>query len=106
MDNEAKKRSFWTFDSVALIILAAGILLLPVFNLPWLGLSIEVSKRLLLAVSAFVAFILWLLGRLQEGRVILPRNYIVAGGFLVTATAALSAIFSGSFLELFFWFRF
>lgn len=101
MENEAKKRSFWTFDSIALITLAAGILLLPIFNLPWLGFSIEVSKRLLLAAVAFVAFILWLLGRLQEGRLILPRNYIVAGGFLVALTATLSAIFSGAFWNSF-----
>ncbi|MFA6476569.1 MAG: hypothetical protein WCV68_04135 [Candidatus Paceibacterota bacterium] len=101
MEHEAKKRSLWTFDSLALIILAAGLFLLPVFNLPWLGFSLEVSKRLLLVTSVFAAFILWLLGRLQEGRIVLPRNYIVAGGFLVALSATLSAIFSGAFWNSF-----
>jgi tetratricopeptide (TPR) repeat protein len=101
MEQEAKKRSFWTFDNIALVILSAGIILLPLFNLPWLGFSIEISKRLLIAGVAFVAFVLWLLGRLQEGQLILPRNYIVAGGFLVALTSVLSAIFSGAFWNSF-----
>lgn len=101
MEHVAKKRFSLTFDSIALGVLSAGIILLPIFNLPWLGFSIEVSKRLLLVGVAFVAFILWLLGRLQEGRVVLPRNYIVAGGFLVALAAILSAIFSGAFWNSF-----
>lgn len=101
MEHEAKKRSLWTFDSLALIILTAGLFLLPVFNLPWLGFSIEVSKRLLLSISVFAGLILWLLGRLQAGRIVLPRNYIVAGGFLVAASATLSAVFSGAFWNSF-----
>lgn len=101
MEHEAKRRNLWTFDNLALVILTAGLLLLPFFNLPWLGLSVEISKRLLISTSAFVAFVLWLLGRLQEGRLILPRNYIVAGGFLVALSAAISAVFSGAFWNSF-----
>ncbi|HRZ30185.1 MAG TPA: tetratricopeptide repeat protein [Candidatus Paceibacterota bacterium] len=101
MEHEAKKSSFWTFDNVALGVLSVGVILLPIFNLPWLGFSIEISKRLLIAGIAFIAFVLWLLGRLQQGQLILPRNYIVAGGFLVAATSTLSAVFSGAFWNSF-----
>lgn len=101
MENEVKKHSGWTFDRVALTILAGGLFILPFFNLPWFGFSLEVSKRLLVAFMAFGAFILWLLGRLQEGRLILPRNYIVAGGFLITAIATLASVFSGAFWNSF-----
>lgn len=101
MEHEAKRSSFWTFDNVALFLLSIGIILLPIFNLPWLGFSIEVSKRLLIAGVAFGAFVLWLLGRLQQGQIILPRNYIVAGAFLIAITSALSAVFSGAFWNSF-----
>jgi len=101
MENQISKQNFWTFDRFALLALMVGVLLLPVFNLPWLGFSLEVSKRLLLTVVTFAAFILWLLGRLQEGHLVLPRNYIVAGGLMVTAVATLSAIFSGAFWHSF-----
>ena len=67
----------------------------------FLGLSIEVSKSLLVSTVVFVAFVLWLLGRLQEGRLILPRNFIVVSGLLISATATLSAVFSGAFWSSF-----
>lgn len=97
MEKEATKISWWTFDNVALAILSLNLFLLPIFSLSFLGLSVEISKHFLLSATAFLALILWLLGRLQEGHLILPKNYIIAGAGLVVVVSLLSAIFSGSF---------
>jgi len=96
-----EKFKLWTFDNFALLALAAGLLLLPVFTLPFWGLPLDLAKRALIAVVVFVAFILWLLGRLQEGHLILPRNFIVVGGFIIVIISSISALFSGAFWNSF-----
>lgn len=101
MEKGATKVSWWSFDNLALIALSLGLFLLPIFNLSFLGLSVEISKSLLLTGSAFLALILWLLGRLQEGHLILPKNYIIAGAGVIVLVSLLSAIFSGSFWNSF-----
>lgn len=97
MEKEAIKDSWWTFDNIALAVLSLNLFLLPIFTLSFLGLSVETSKHLLLSTSAFVALILWLLGRLQEGHLILPKNYIIAGAGLIVVISSVSALFSSSF---------
>jgi tetratricopeptide (TPR) repeat protein len=94
-------KSFWSFDNLALGVLTAGFLIMPIFTLPLWGVSLEVGKHLLLVVTVFMAFVFWLLERLQAGKLVLPKNLIVAGAFLVSFISLLSAAFSGSFWNSF-----
>ncbi|MFA5291037.1 MAG: hypothetical protein WC385_01860, partial [Candidatus Paceibacterota bacterium] len=97
MEGETHTKSFWSFDNLALFILTAGFLILPVFTLPLWSTPLELGKHLLLVVTVFLAFVFWLLGRLQAGKLVLPKNLIVAGAFLVSLITLLSAAVSGSF---------
>ncbi len=101
MEESSHSRSFWSFDNLVLFVLTAGFLALPIFTLPFWGTSLEISKHLLIVLTVFVAFVLWLLGRLQAGKLVLPKNLIVAGAFLVSFFTLLSATFSGSFWNSF-----
>ncbi|MCX6712128.1 MAG: hypothetical protein NT041_00360, partial [Candidatus Vogelbacteria bacterium] len=91
MEEGTYTKSFWSFDNLALFVLTAGFLTLPIFTLPLWSTSLEVGKHLLLTITVFVAFIFWLLGRLQAGKLVLPKNLIVAGAFLVSLVTLLSA---------------
>lgn len=97
MEGETRTKSFWSFDNLALYVLIIGFLILPVFTLPLWGISLEVSKHLLLVLTVFFSFVFWLLGRLQAGKLVLPKNLIVAGAFFVSFITLLSAAFAGSF---------
>lgn len=101
MEEKASKRSFWSFDNFALAILLGGLWLLPIFVLPFWSTPLEISKHLFLVSIVFISFVLWLFGRLQAGKLILPRNLIVVGAFLVSFVTLLSAATSG-----FFWISF
>ena len=90
-------KSFFSFDNLALVVLTAGFLLLPIFTLPLWGTSLEIAKHFLLILTVSFAFVFWLLGRLQAGKLVLPKNLIVAGAFLISFVTLLSAVFSGSF---------
>ncbi|MFA6254036.1 MAG: tetratricopeptide repeat protein [Candidatus Paceibacterota bacterium] len=101
MEGETRVKSFWSFDRLALFVLTAGFLILPIFTLPLWATSLEISKHLLLVLTVFVAFTFWLLGRLQAGKLVLPKNLIVAGAFIVSLITLLSAASSGSFWNSF-----
>lgn len=101
MEIEEKKTSFWSFDNLSLFVLSICLFALPWFNLPLWGTAMDFGKKFLLISCALLAFILWLLGRLQESRLVLPKNYILFGILGVTASTLLSTIFSGSFWNSF-----
>ena len=101
MEGETHSKLFWSFDNLALFVLTAGFLILPIFTLPLWATSLEIGKHLLLVLTVFAAFIFWLLGRLQAGKLVLPKNLIVAGAFLISLVTLLSATISGSFWNSF-----
>ncbi len=101
MDRETQSKSFWSFDNLALFVLTLGFLVLPIFTLPLWTTSLEISKHLLLILVVFVAFTFWLFGRLQAGKLVLPKNPIVAGAFLISLVTLLSAALSDSFWNSF-----
>ncbi len=101
MKEKNRSKLFWSFDNLAFFVLMASFLILPVFTLRLWGTSLEISKHFLLVGTIFVALIFWLLGRLQEGKLVLPKNLIVAGAFLVSLVTLLSSALAGVFLVSF-----
>lgn len=68
--------------------------LLPLFFLPVQGISIEVSKGILIGAVAVVAFSLWLLGRLVDGRFDIPKSLVLLSAFALGVIILLASIFS------------
>ncbi|MCX6714139.1 MAG: hypothetical protein NTV48_03500, partial [Candidatus Vogelbacteria bacterium] len=101
MEQENKVKSFLSFDNLSAWILMLGLFLLPIFNLPWWGVSLGVSKMMLITILTVTAFVLWLLSRLQTGQVAIPKNYVIVSALGVALVSLLSALYSNSFSSSF-----
>lgn len=86
--NIFERFSFW---SLFLIII-----LLPLFFLPYTSIPIETSKGLLLVVGLAVCIICWAIARFIDGKIILPRSWLLLSGFGIVLATLLSAFFSGN----------
>jgi tetratricopeptide (TPR) repeat protein len=73
------------------------IFLLPLFVLPNLPISFVVTKAYLIALVAILGTCFWIISRMQEGRLEIPRTYIMpALGFLIIVTTVSAFLFSRS----------
>ncbi len=101
MEQENRSKAFLSFDNFSVWLLTAGLFLLPIFNLPWWGVSIGVSKMMMVAVFTILALILYLFGRLQTGQFSLPKNAIILGALGVAGISLLASFSSSSFMASF-----
>ena len=88
LSNILDKISFW---SLFLIIV-----LLPVFFLPFLNISVETSKGLLLVAGLAVSIIFWTMARFFDGEIVLPKSALLLSGFGIVIAFFLSAFFSST----------
>ncbi len=86
LSNILDRISFWSLFAV--------IVLLPVFFLPFTKIPIETSKGLLLVVGLAISIIFWMAARFSDGKVILPKSWILVSGFGIVMAFLLSALFS------------
>jgi tetratricopeptide (TPR) repeat protein len=82
------------FDKIARTILLVTVGLLPLFFIPALGLGVEVSKTYLLAFGVAFGFIFWIIGRLVDGTLSIPKNLFVVSSLVLVFVFFLSALFS------------
>lgn len=86
------KGPFWeTTGRTALYLLA---FLLPLWALPITVAPLGLNKVFLAYVLILVAFVAWLVGRIQTGVVILPKNYLALALVLLASIWGISGIFS------------
>ncbi len=83
-------------DRISFLSLFFVIVLLPVFFLPFTQIPVETSKGLLLVLGLSVSIIFWAVARFSDGKVTLPRSWLLTSGFLVVAVTLFSAFFSVS----------
>ncbi len=83
-------------DTMANIVLAALMFLVPLFFIPSFGLSFQFSKGILFVVSVVVIFALWAFSRLKQGAITIPQTYIVPGLFLIPVSFLFATVFSPS----------
>ncbi len=83
------KISFWVFFLV--------VVLLPLFFLPFTKIPIETSKGLLLIVGLVVSIIFWSAARLSDGKIILPKSWLIVSGFSIVLVFFISTLFSPAF---------
>jgi len=84
------------FNRLSFLSLFLVIVLLPVFFLPFTNIPAEVTKGVLLVVGLAVSLILWALARFYDGKIVLPKSWLLASGGGVVLACLLSALFSGS----------
>jgi len=86
--------SFWSLFTV--------IVLLPVFFLPFTKIPIETSKGLILVIGLAVCIISWAVARFSDGKIVLPKSWLLVSGFFIVLVFLISALFSHTLNESFF----
>jgi len=84
------------FDNLSSFLILALGFLVPVFFLPLFNISPDVSKSVLISTFIAVAFFLWLIARLKDGRFIFPKSIVLVAGATIPALYFLSSVFSGA----------
>lgn len=90
------------FDSVASKILIYAMGILPVFFLPFFGLSIQTIKIYFFSIVLLLVFLFWFLARIYERKVSIPRSNILLVFFGLNVWFIIASIFSRSFHLSFF----
>lgn len=89
-----KKKKTFNFDNISFSLLLLLGFLVPVFFLPFFNISPDVSKSVFISTFVMVAFFLWLIARLKDGRFIFPKSIILIAGALIPLVFLLSSAFS------------
>ncbi len=79
-------------DKIAYGILIALAFLLPVFFIPSLSVTFQLMKMFLLAISVLVAFLLWVVARLKDGVITLPKTWLLVFASLIPVSVFVSAL--------------
>lgn len=89
-------------EKISFVLFVASVFLLMVGFLPAsFGVSVEVVKRISFISLTILSFFFFLLAKLEEGVVVLPKNKIIFAGFGVLLATGLSTIFSDSIFTSF-----
>lgn len=83
-------------ESIAFLILAAMVFLLPVFFLPALSAPFQFTKTLIAIVGTLAILVVLIVARLREGRIHVPMSPVVLGGWLIALAYTVSALFASS----------
>ncbi|MBI5045757.1 MAG: tetratricopeptide repeat protein [Candidatus Niyogibacteria bacterium] len=84
------------YNKVARIIFYVLAFLLPLWVLPVTPFPLDANKAYLAYFLVLVAFIAWLIGRVKEGVLVLPKSVILASFGLLVLVWGIAAIFSQS----------
>lgn len=84
------------FDKLSFLSLLLTIILLPLFFLPFTNIPVETSKGLLLVIGLAVSIIFWAIARFFDGKIILPKSWLVWSGLGVALAFLLSSLFSAN----------
>ncbi len=89
---ESSKAAF--FDRLASNILIVVLGLSPIFFVPFLGFGVEIGKTYFIALGVIVALVCWIIARMVQGSISVPKTPIIAFGLLLPVAFLLSAFFS------------
>ena len=90
--SEDRGRFSWEALSRLMVYLLVG--LTPLWFLPVTVFPLELNKAYLAYMLIVASFVFWLLARIQEGRMRLPKNYIALALMALVAAVFLSGLFS------------
>ncbi len=83
-------------DRISFFALLATVFLLPIFFLPYFQFSLAVSKGVLFSFGITISLFFYLLARLLDGKIAIPKNGLIWGMLAIVFAAFVSAIFSDS----------
>lgn len=90
------------FDSLASKILIYAVGVLPMFFLPFFGSSVQSVKAYILSIAVVLVFIFWLLGRIYDKKLTIPRSRTLLVFFILSIWTLIASFFSRSFSLSFF----
>lgn len=82
------------FDRLSFLSLFFVVVLLPIFFLPFVNVSVEVSKGFLLVIGLVLSVVFWAFARFFDGKIILPKSTLLLSAGGVILAVFMSAIFS------------
>ncbi len=85
-----------SLGNITFWIILALAFLLPIFFIPFLGISPDLAKATLLQLLVVASLFLWLADRLRDGKVVIPKSWIIPAALLIPVTMFISALFSGA----------
>jgi tetratricopeptide (TPR) repeat protein len=88
LSNILDRISFWSLFAV--------VVLLPIFFLPFTQIPVETSKGLLLVIGLAVSFIFWIAARFSDGKITIPKSWLLLSAFGIVFISLLSALFSSN----------
>ena len=84
------------FDRLSFLSLLLIVTLLPIFCLPFTSIPIEISKGLILVLGLAACAVLWAIGRFVEGKILIPKSYLLLSGFVIVVISLLSTLLSAN----------
>lgn len=94
VSNKLDRVSFWSLFAV--------ITLLPIFILPFTKIPLETSKGFLLVIGLAVSIISWAAARFSDGKIVIPKSWLLISGMGIVLAFLLSALFSSTLKISFF----
>ncbi|MFZ2150161.1 MAG: hypothetical protein WAV15_03305 [Minisyncoccia bacterium] len=82
------------FDRLSFLSLFLVLVLLPLFCLPFTKIPVETSKGLLLVLGLALTIVFWAIARFFDGKIILPKSWLLVSGFGISLAFLLSALLS------------
>jgi tetratricopeptide (TPR) repeat protein len=92
----SSERAVFVLDKISFTSFLATIFLLPVFFIPFFSVSLHISKGFLLAIGMVLALLSFLVARIIDGQVSIPKNRILLWVFLIAAASLIAGLFSSS----------
>lgn len=84
------------FDKIGFYTVLVTISLLPIFFIPFSGINPESLKLYLLTFGVSIAVIMWVIARLVDGTITIPKNVILLVGLGLSVWFFIAALFSSS----------
>lgn len=89
-------------DRVAFWSIYVVVVLLPIFFIPFTKIPAEASKTLLVVIGASVSLMAWAGARFSDGKIYIPKSFVLLSGLGVVFVTLLSALFSSNRTSSFF----
>ena len=97
---ESKKVSL--FNNLSFWTLVSSIFISIFFFIPYTFISLEASKGFILSIGSILSLFFWLVGRLSDGKFIIPKDILILFAGAIPLVFLLSSLFSSSLYLSFF----
>ncbi|MBI4118258.1 MAG: tetratricopeptide repeat protein [Parcubacteria group bacterium] len=90
----SKQDAGTSIDALIAWVIVAGFFLTPLLFVPFESIPLEWGKMLFIAAIALATLVLWVVARLKEGAISIPKSPILLAAFAIVVVFILAALFS------------